>query len=98
MDYRHPSSDLTVFESYQAAPRPSRLRQLWQRLTEAIAPDAWITRLAKLAYGSSDPVIEQRCDRQGYPYYQAYDPITREHRLFSTEAEVRSWLDQRYNA
>lgn len=96
MDSQHSSSDLIVFDGYQALPRASWLGRLWQRLRKAASPDAWIARLAELAYGNSDPVIEQRRDRQGNPYYLVYDPVSQEHHLFTTESEVRFWLEKRY--
>lgn len=96
MDSQRSSTKLIVFDGYQTAPPLSRLRRLWQKVMKATAPDAWISRLAKLACGTSEPVIQRRHDRQGYPYYQVYDPVSRQHYLFTTESEVRSWLERRY--
>ncbi|MGB3491535.1 MAG: hypothetical protein WBA57_02320 [Elainellaceae cyanobacterium] len=96
MDSQRSSADLIVFDGYQATPPVSKLGRLWKWLLKAASPDAWIERLAKFAYGSSDPVIEQRRDRQGYLYYRIYDPVSQEHHVFTTESEVRSWLERRY--
>ncbi|GEM_PF-5738874 len=90
------SSDLIVFDGYQATPRSSWIGRLWQRVLDATSPNALLARLAKLAYGTSDPVIEQRRDRQGSPYYVVSDPVSRKQHLFTTESEVRSWLERRY--
>lgn len=58
----------------------------------------------KLATGSSEPVVDKRCDsaradlsiRNGQTYYTIYDPITQQRSGWLSEAEARTWLEQRY--
>jgi len=77
--------------------RSSWLSTLWQQLTAHVSPEAIWAYLAKFAIGSSDPVVQQRRDRQGHAYYAVYDPTTGQRSIFTTEAEVRAWLEQRYH-
>lgn len=52
--------------------------------------------VCKRVAGSSEPSVMERCDRQGNPYYEIYDPISRQRVHCETESEVRAWLEQRY--
>lgn len=45
---------------------------------------------------SSEPKIYQKHDHNGNLYFQVYDPIAHQTSTFSSEQEVRVWLDQRY--
>ena len=76
------------------------------RLTPAsnIKP-AWSIRQGLAALGhylqdwlvnSHEPLIKERCDRQGNRYWQVYDPTTQDFRYCESENEVRIWLEQRY--
>jgi hypothetical protein len=40
--------------------------------------------------------VKQRRDRQGNTWWQAFDPNTDESASFGSEAEMRSWIEQRY--
>jgi len=40
--------------------------------------------------------VKQRRDRQGNIWWQAFDPNTDESASFGSEAEMRSWIEQRY--
>lgn len=40
--------------------------------------------------------VKQRRDRQGNTWWQAFDPTTDESASFGSEAEMRSWIEQRY--
>lgn len=40
--------------------------------------------------------VHQRRDRQGNTWWRAFDPNTRESVSFGSEAEMRSWIEQRY--
>lgn len=69
-----------------------------KRSTEA--PSAWQSlgyRLMSYFSGSTEPQIRQRTygDRL---IWHVYDPITQQQMQFSSEQEVRVWLDQRYSA
>lgn len=48
------------------------------------------------AANSADPQISHKRDRQGRLIWYVYDPATHQSAQFSSESEVRSWLDQRY--
>lgn len=45
---------------------------------------------------SNEPRVWQKCDRQGNTYWVAYDPAINCKATFSSEKEVRIWLDERY--
>ena len=63
-------------------------------VTKAIAK---ITRY--LTKSRTEPKIEykcsQKCDRHNC-YWQVYDPVSSFHGCFSSELEVKAWLDSRY--
>ena len=48
----------------------------------------------------TEPHIEYKCSpgfpSQGDCYWQVYDPISGLHTSFSSETEVKAWLDRRY--
>lgn len=48
------------------------------------------------AAGAQEPKIWQTSDRNGVLIWHIYDPMTKESTSFTTELEVRSWLEQRY--
>ena len=77
-------------------PQRSRLGEYWQRFTKAFSRDTFWASVLKLATGSSDPVIEKRCDENGQTTYNIYDPITQQQSGWLSEAETRTWLEQRY--
>jgi hypothetical protein len=58
---------------------------------------AIVAYLIKLAAGSSEPQISEHSDRQGNIFWRVYDPISQTSARFSSEMEVRIWLDQRYS-
>jgi len=45
---------------------------------------------------SSEPRIYQKRTPEGKLYFKVYDPIAHQTSTFSSETEVRVWLDQRY--
>lgn len=47
--------------------------------------------------GSSEPKIQQRRDRIGQTIWFVYDPVSGQNSRFTSESEVRAWLDERYN-
>lgn len=98
MKFQRTSAPLNpiVLNAYQAAPVESRWAKLWKRIAGIASPEVIWDFLAKFASGSTEPVVEKRCDRQGYTYYAVYDPVTQQRTLCSSEAEVRAWLEQRY--
>ena len=45
---------------------------------------------------SREPKVWEKRDRNGNTYWVAYDPANRCTATFSSEREVRIWLDERY--
>ncbi|MEC4804027.1 MAG: hypothetical protein SAJ12_00545 [Jaaginema sp. PMC 1079.18] len=43
-----------------------------------------------------EPKINIQRDRAGLVYWSVYDPVKGDRTRFTTEAEVRTWLEQRY--
>ena len=56
----------------------------------------WVQYLQGWLVNSHEPMIEEKCDRDGNRYWQVYDPITQNLRCFDSENDVRIWLEQRY--
>ncbi|MGP1384831.1 MAG: hypothetical protein ACTS2F_14795 [Thainema sp.] len=52
--------------------------------------------ISKLFDQSQEPRITKRVDRWGNLYFSVYDPIDRSFRVFTSEQEIRIWLEQRY--
>lgn len=64
---------------------------------------SWVNGLKQLAKSfvrsianSSEPRISKKVDRNGNLYYKVYDPTSGASAVFSTEQEIRIWIDQRY--
>ena len=59
-----------------------------------------LTTLLNAAAGSSyaEPRIWQRHDRQGHLWFEVYEPHSHQRLCFSSEQEVRNWLDRRFYA
>lgn len=82
------SQELDAFiEDAKPAKRNSIKLPDWQQL--------WNAAL-EIFVRSPEPKIHQKYDRHGNLYFQVYDPIAQQSSTFSTEQEVRIWLDQRY--
>lgn len=72
----------------------AKLRRVWKRSrARGHRLGGWL-----LAYfsGSTAPRISARLDGQGNPVFVAYDPVDRVRHTFSSELELRTWIDQRY--
>jgi hypothetical protein len=67
--------------------KPQKKTRIWTRVFQALM-DQFIH--------SSEPQItlKRHSDRQ---YWHVYDPTTRKSTTLATEAEVRIWLEDRYN-
>lgn len=51
---------------------------------------------AKLINKNTEPKVWQKCDRQGNIYWLVFNPITGFYSYFSSEQEVRIWIEERY--
>ncbi len=67
--------------------RVANLGKRLSRIKKAIA--SWVIQ-------TSEPKVSERRDRKGHLYYQVYDPVSNTSAAFSSEAEIRAWLEQRY--
>jgi len=54
------------------------------------------TRISDSLITDSEPKAWQVRDHSGATYWRVYDPATNRAHAFSSEAEVRMWLEQRY--
>ncbi len=61
-----------------------RLDQIWQH---------WMNTITN----RYEPQVSHRRDRKGNNYFKTYDPETRKSNTFSSEQEIRIWLDQRHS-
>lgn len=50
--------------------------------------------LVSFLAGSQEPKVTYKRDRQGYTYFEVYDPMTEKHHRFDSEQNVRIWVDQ----
>lgn len=55
-----------------------------------------LQRLLKFFVGGNQLRIWQTYDRAGNNWWHAYDPVTGRHTSVDSEAEMRSWIEQRY--
>lgn len=72
------------------------LSKLWQgsrNLVENIAQNLLFALTSR-----EEPRIRQARDRQGRTFWQVYDPSTGFQSRFSSEDEVRVWLEEQYKA
>lgn len=53
--------------------------------------------ICELLATRSEPRIWSTLDQDGNPLWRVYDPITNESCCFSSEKEVRVWLEERYH-
>ena len=75
-------------------PLLSRILSLSQHLRTAFG--ALGEHLTIFAAGRTEPIVRRKRDRQGQTYYTIYDPISRCHTTCASDAEARTWLEQRY--
>ena len=87
---------IVMLEEPLSESRWSLEKSRWQRLVSSLLQARFWTYLLNLATGSSEPIIEKHCDRKGQTYYTIYDPVTEQQSTQLSEAEVRTWLEQRY--
>ncbi|GAB4364587.1 MAG: hypothetical protein Kow00121_00390 [Elainellaceae cyanobacterium] len=51
---------------------------------------------ANILIESDEPQIWKKYDSKGYPFWSVYDPDTKQSYLFSSEADVLTWIEERY--
>ncbi|HEY9622834.1 MAG TPA: hypothetical protein V6C78_20925 [Crinalium sp.] len=73
-----------------AAPKQVEKSRLWIAAGEVLG--SFFSHISN----TSEPRIWQRRDRSGQLIWHVYDPTTNQSSRFTSEAEVRAWLDQRY--
>lgn len=76
--------DAATPASFQPVTPSSRLGTFLQTLFTTMA-------------GNAEPKVWQTTSRNGVMIWNVYDPTTKESTSFATEADVRSWLEQRYS-
>lgn len=82
---------------------PISFREYWDLETvnkkqkqESLVSRVFQTLVAKLS-GGNDPQIKLKYSPSGHEYWHVYDPITGKAETFTTEADVRIWVEQRYH-
>jgi hypothetical protein len=79
--------DLTEYSRRAELSNHSNLATAWKRI--------WDT-LATQLIGHSEPIVRQVRDRAGSLIWHVHDPETGYSGCFSSEQEVRAWLERRY--
>ncbi|MGJ3249178.1 MAG: hypothetical protein ACFE0I_24275 [Elainellaceae cyanobacterium] len=79
-------------------PDEEKSTRLWHRWLAALS--SWwsygINRLEALIILDAQPRIWQKTDRHGNTWWSIYDPMTRRFYQFSSEHDVRVWLDEHF--
>lgn len=61
----------------------SFLNRIWQFISTILNP-------------GNEPKVWQSCDRFGQIWWHAYDPVTESYICRDSEADILSWLEERY--
>ena len=72
----------------------SRVAQVWAQSKTYLGKVG--QSLLQYFCGSQEPQITTKRDRRGNTFFVACDPITQAHYTFTSEREVRVWIEQRY--
>ena len=88
---------IIVVDDGPATDRPSTVRNRWRQMTKKLSSTSFWDAVLKLATGSSEPVINEQQNSDGQTVYSIYDPTTQQQIDNLSEAEVRTWLEERYN-
>lgn len=67
---------------------------VWSRASRAA--EHWMNRAVAYFAGQGAPRIWEQRDRTGATTFKVYDPKTERSYRFTSEADVRVWLEQRY--
>ena len=91
-----PSLDVGGLKSLKPARPAPDFSALRKRVGQLFHVSGLLERVTNWLVGPVEPQIYKRLDRRGKPYYRLYDPKTDQRRVFSSEEDVRIWLDQRF--
>ena len=95
-----PNSLYAQLELIQEEPLDSPLQtdyslgRVWGAAKKHLGTGA--SRLLAYLCGSTDLSVTVKRDGQGHTVFVAYDPVSQQHHTFSSEQELRVWVDQRY--
>ena len=81
------------FVSHQVVPYPKPQNQ--QNNIQQIRHQVW-HNLVNYLTRPPEPRVQKKCNHRGKIWWKVYDPYTNRSAEFSSEAEVRMWLDQRH--
>jgi hypothetical protein len=79
------SADFT--DSYRSDRSRQNSSKWWQQYAD---------KAIRFLSGNHEPIIHQTQTADGQPVWVITDPITSTRQTFGSEAEVRFWLEQRY--
>lgn len=79
-----------TYQNLEPSAPSNRSLSLWSKIN-----DTWQIALAYFAT-SSEPHVWQSQDASGLPQWKAFDPITQRTAEYSTESEMRAWLEERH--
>lgn len=74
---------------------PSTLKAAQRKRIRLSIGHYW-SRFLHYVTGNSEPMIWQKTNDQGDIFYSVYDPRSQQSMTFSSEHEIRVWLEQRY--
>ncbi|MFQ3617823.1 MAG: hypothetical protein SNJ57_08890 [Cyanobacteriota bacterium] len=66
------------------------------RLQKSRTLGKWVEAVLNRLGSAPEPRVWQRSDRAGHITWHAYDPASNLSATFSSEDEVRGWLEERY--
>ncbi|MGB3202983.1 MAG: hypothetical protein WBA99_18905 [Nodosilinea sp.] len=70
------------------------LGRVWARAKACLRPA--VIRLVAYLCGSDSVRVAVKRDRQGQTVFVVYDSVSQQRHTFSSEQELRVWVDQRY--
>lgn len=91
-----PRLNAAGLKSLDSARHAPDFSDLWQRVVKFFNVSGLLHRTATFLRAPAEPQIYKRHDRRGKVYFRLYDPRTDQHRVFSSEEDLRIWFDQRY--
>jgi hypothetical protein len=85
-------------------PNSSSLREKSNTTASHVsAPSKWfsvledtLNTLSRALFSSQELHVQKKYSRSGRAYWHVYDPFTEESNSFSSDDDVRTWIEQRY--